>query len=151
MRRTIFAILAVVGLLLPPSIGYVLIRWRVPALSSIATVQKHGLKISITSLRRVDEQLEVSYQLEWVRLRKGENYLCYMHPCSFMEVTFWDANDIPIAESRAIEELLGPDFTLGDTKLRTNRGTFSLPKGAKKISIGYPGPGMMTRPVEVPD
>jgi hypothetical protein len=97
------------------------------------------LKISVGSIRRKDERLELSYTLEWVERRDDEPPFIFLHPWTYMDVVFWDAGGKEVGRVSTEEIWLRPDFAyLAKCRSQTGVVELSPPRGARFVAIGFP-------------
>src|SRR5262245_32138477 len=63
-----------------------------------SSVERNGLRTTIKSLARVDDDVELSYPLEWVKPRPNERRAHFMRPFVRMHVAFFDGNGDAVFE-----------------------------------------------------
>jgi hypothetical protein len=74
-----------------------------------STVERHGVRVTVRSVRREGQAVRLSYALEHVACREPGGPLVFMHPVTGVKVYLWDAAGRLVAEDTAWEKEFMPE------------------------------------------
>ncbi len=135
--------------------GYAVSFWEFPHFSvppNATTVERSGLRLSVTDVERRGNEVRVSYAAEWVRPRPGERQLRFMRAWFYPQVVYRDArgDELEGATYRGLP-VLDPQFTGREfgAYLLEGEVVVSPPVDAKTLSLRVAG--LVTREVAIPE
>ena len=82
-----------------------------------SSAERAGLRLTITSARRREDLLRVSYALEWIPMSDSKLKMHFIRPFGHLRVLFWDRNDREIdpdhGQARRGDSCFSAPYSLG--------------------------------------
>ncbi len=118
-------------------------HWSVRANDS--SIERGGLRTTITGIRRLGEEVRLAYAFEWVRPNKNDIPVIFMRPFGQLSIEFWDSQGKNIVvttldqDGRKMEGTYVPyhlgAFAKNETYLHEDVAEVMSPKEARFVSI----------------